>query len=89
MAEAIFRLRMSRSLSPCPAEVQVERLLAKADHIVLTLRAIRRTAACPRGLGEDVLHQKCGRPQIRVPKSQDAFGVLPSFFSGNLRHSAR
>jgi zinc-finger of transposase IS204/IS1001/IS1096/IS1165 len=38
---------MSRSLSPCPAEVQVERLLAKADHIILMLRAVRRTAACP------------------------------------------
>jgi transposase len=37
----------SLSLSPCPAEVQVERLLAKADHIVLMLRAVRRTAACP------------------------------------------
>jgi transposase len=38
---------MSRSLSPCHAEVQVERLLAKADHIILMLRAVRRTAACP------------------------------------------
>ncbi len=38
---------MSRSLSPCPAEVQVGWLLAKADHIVLTLRAVRGTVACP------------------------------------------
>jgi hypothetical protein len=27
---------MSRSLSPCPAEVQVERLIAEADHITLS-----------------------------------------------------
>jgi transposase len=47
---------MSRSLSPCPAEVRVERLLAKADHIVLTLRAVRRTVACP----------GCARPSSRI-----------------------
>jgi transposase len=47
---------MSRSLSPCPAEVEVERLLAKPDHIVLTLRAIRRTAACP----------GCAQPSRRI-----------------------
>ena len=47
---------MSRSLSPCPAEVQVERLLAKADHIVLTLRAVRRAVACP----------GCARPSSRI-----------------------
>src|SRR5438270_9110707 len=33
---------MSQSLWPWPAEVQVERLLAKADHIVLTLRCFDR-----------------------------------------------
>ncbi len=38
---------MSRSLSPCPAEVQVERLIAKADHITLVVRAVRRAAPCP------------------------------------------
>jgi len=38
---------MSRSLSPCPAEVQVERLIAQADHIVLMLSAVRRTVVCP------------------------------------------
>ena len=38
---------MSRSLSPCPAEVQVERLISQADHIVLILRSVRPTAACP------------------------------------------
>ncbi len=47
---------MSRSLSPCPAEVQVERLLAKADHIVLMLCAVRRTAACP----------GCAQPSSRI-----------------------
>lgn len=47
---------MSRSLSPCPAEVQVEQLLAKDDHIVLMLRAVRRTAACPR----------CAQPSSRI-----------------------
>jgi transposase len=38
---------MSRSLSPCPAEVQVERLIAKADHITLVVRAVRRAVPCP------------------------------------------
>jgi len=40
---------MSQSLWPWPAEVQVERLLAKADHIVLTLRCFDRR--CCRTLG--------------------------------------
>ena len=52
---------MSQSLSPCPAEVQVERLLAKADHIVLTLRAVRRTAACP----------DCAQPSRRIHSSYE------------------
>jgi len=47
---------MSRSLSPCPAEVQVERLIAHADHIVLVLRAVRRTVLCP----------GCAQPSSRV-----------------------
>ena len=47
---------MSRPLSPCPAEVQAERLLAKADHIVLMLCAVRRTAACP----------GCAQPSSRI-----------------------
>jgi transposase len=47
---------MSQSLSPCPAEVQVERLLAKADHIVSILRAVRRTAVCP----------GCAQPSSRI-----------------------
>jgi transposase len=47
---------MSQSLSPCPAEVQVERLLAKADHIVLTLRAVRGTVTCP----------SCAQPSSRI-----------------------
>jgi transposase len=52
---------MSRSLSPCPAEGQVERLLAKADHIILTLRAVRRTVACP----------GCARPSRRIHSSYE------------------
>src|SRR5713101_4868877 len=52
----MFPAAMSRSLSRCPAEVQVERLFAKADHIVLTLRAVRRTAACP----------SCGQSSRRI-----------------------
>jgi len=56
VAGAIFQLRMSQSLSPCPAEVQVDRLVAKADHIVLTLRAVRRTVACP----------GCAQPSSRI-----------------------
>lgn len=47
---------MSQSLSPCPAEVQVERLLAKADHIVLTLRTVRGAATCP----------GCAQPSSRI-----------------------
>src|ERR1019366_5854256 len=39
---------MSRSLSPCPAEVQVERLIAKADHITLVVRVVRPVVPCPR-----------------------------------------
>src|SRR5579872_1547476 len=42
---------MSRSLSPCPAEVQVERLMAQADHITLVLCACRRVVPCP-GCGQ-------------------------------------
>src|ERR1019366_5729316 len=38
---------MSRSLSPCPAEVQVERLIAEADHITLVVRVFRPVAPCP------------------------------------------
>jgi transposase len=38
---------MSRSLSPCPAEVEVERLSAEADHIILVVRAVRRMVPCP------------------------------------------
>src|SRR6266705_1596734 len=47
---------MSRSLSPCPAEVQVERLIAKADHITLVVRVVRRAVPCPR----------CARPSCRI-----------------------
>lgn len=47
---------MSRSISPCPAEVEVERLIAQADHIVLMLRAVRRTVLCP----------SCAQPSSRV-----------------------
>jgi transposase len=47
---------MSRSLSPCPAEVQVEQLIAQADHIVLMLRAVRRTVFCP----------SCAQPSSRI-----------------------
>lgn len=38
---------MSRSLSPCPAEVQVERLIAHADHITLVVRTVRQKVRCP------------------------------------------
>src|ERR1700739_1491697 len=38
---------MSRSLSPCPAEVQVERLIAQADNIVFVLSAVRGTGVGP------------------------------------------
>ncbi|MGD1078818.1 MAG: ISL3 family transposase [Candidatus Sulfotelmatobacter sp.] len=38
---------MSRSLSPCPAEVQVERLFAEADHITLVVRVFRPVVPCP------------------------------------------
>lgn len=47
---------MSRTLSPSPAEVQVERLIAKADHITVVLRAVRRAAPCP----------GCGRLSQRI-----------------------
>lgn len=47
---------MSRSLSPCPAEVQVERLMAQADHITLVLRAVRRAVPCP----------GCAQPSRRI-----------------------
>lgn len=47
---------MSRSLSPCPAEVQVERLIAEADHITLVVRVFRPAAPCP----------GCTRPSCRV-----------------------
>src|SRR5712692_3669389 len=47
---------MSRSLSPCPAEVQVERLIAEADHITLVVRAVRRAVPCP----------GCARPSSRI-----------------------
>ena len=38
---------MSRSLSPCPAEIQVERLIAEADHITLVVCVVRPVAPCP------------------------------------------
>jgi len=38
---------MSRSLSPCPAEVQVERLISRGDHIIVVLRAVRQAVPCP------------------------------------------
>jgi len=47
---------MSRSLSPCPAEVQVERLIAKADHVALVVRAVRRAVPCP----------SCAQPSSRI-----------------------
>ena len=47
---------MSRSLSPCPAEVQVERLIAEADHITLVVRVFRPVAPCP----------ECTRPSYRI-----------------------
>jgi transposase len=47
---------MSRSLSPCPAEVQVERLVAHADHITLVVRAVRREIPCP----------GCAQPSHRI-----------------------
>jgi transposase len=47
---------MSRSLSPCPAEVQVERLIAQADHITLVVRAVRRAVPCP----------GCAQPSSRI-----------------------
>ena len=42
---------MSQSLSPSPAEVQVQGLVAGADHIRLVVQAIRRTVPCP-GCGQ-------------------------------------
>lgn len=47
---------MSRSLSPCPAEVQVERLIAEADHITLVVRVFRPVVPCP----------GCARPSYRI-----------------------
>jgi|SRR5271169_5753626 len=47
---------MSRSLSPCPAEVQVERLSAEADHIILVVRVFRPVVPCP----------SCARPSYRI-----------------------
>ncbi len=47
---------MSRSLSPCPAEVQVERLIAEADHITLIVRVFRPVVPCP----------GCTRPSCRI-----------------------
>ena len=47
---------MNRSLSPCPAEVQVERLLAPRDHIIVVLHAVRSSVPCP----------ECGQPSHRV-----------------------
>jgi transposase len=47
---------MNRSLSPCPAEVQVERLLAPKDHIIIVLHAVRASVPCP----------ECGQPCHRV-----------------------
>jgi len=38
---------MSRSLSPCPAEVRVERLIAEAERIILVVRAVRTEVRCP------------------------------------------
>jgi hypothetical protein len=38
---------MSRSLSPCPAEVQVEQLIAEADHITIVVRVFRPVFPCP------------------------------------------
>jgi transposase len=51
----------SRSLSPCPAEVQVERLIAKADPITLVVRAVRRAVACP----------SCAQPSSRIHSYYD------------------
>ena len=47
---------MSRSLSPCPAEVEVERLIAQADHITLVVHAVRAEVACP----------GCAQPSSRI-----------------------
>jgi len=47
---------MNRSLSPCPGEVQVERLIAEADHITLVVRAVRRAVPCP----------GCAEPSTRI-----------------------
>src|SRR5579884_3816178 len=38
---------MSRSLSPCPAEVEVKGLVAGAEGIALIVQAKRRAVACP------------------------------------------
>lgn len=47
---------MSGSLSPCPTEVQVQGLVAKAERIILVVQVIRRTAACP----------QCAQPSRRI-----------------------
>lgn len=47
---------MNRSLSPCPAEVQIERLLARKDQIILVLHAIRLSVPCP----------DCAQPSRRI-----------------------
>jgi len=47
---------MSRSLSPCPAEIQVERLVAEADHITLVVRVFRPVVPCP----------GCTQPSYRI-----------------------
>jgi hypothetical protein len=47
---------MNRSLSPCPAEIQVERLIAEADHITLVVRVFRPVVPCP----------GCTRPSCRI-----------------------
>lgn len=52
---------MSRSLSPCPAEVQVERLISRADHVIVMLRSVRRTSACP----------GCAQPSRRIHSYYD------------------
>jgi transposase len=52
---------MSRSVSPCPAEVEVQRLIATADHITLVLRVVRREVPCP----------GCAQPSRRVHSYYD------------------
>ncbi len=52
---------MSRSVSPCPAELEVQRLIATADHITLVLRVARREVPCP----------GCAQPSRRIHSYYD------------------